>query len=192
MSEPKVKSTYTPDKDAVSGHLGSVQIALPGTLTISDMPAKGQDVSFRVEWIDGTGVRPTSITVASTTGQEVTSTDLRKVNVKHLWRAAIVDHVKYMRMFMFDWEEWDGKIARDSPLQLPDEILERLRLRGPTRSTLAYVVDMYMFADSIGLAPALYVQEIFAGKNLDPLPRTTATKWIKKARDLGMFEEWFS
>lgn len=182
---------YVPDDGAVTNFLGSVLIDLPGELSIADVPAKGQGVTFRVDHVDGVGVRPTAVLVTSTTGQEVTSTDLRKVNVKHLWRAAIVDHVKYMRMFMFDWEEWDGKVARDSPLQLPDEILERLRLRGPTRPTLDYVVDMYMFADSIGLAPALYVQEIFAGENLDPLPRTTATKWIKKARDMGLFEEWF-
>ncbi|MET4618677.1 hypothetical protein ABIE18_000100 [Arthrobacter sp. 2762] len=191
MPEMTVESRYTPDAGAQTHHLGSVMIDMPGTLVISDAPAKGQEVSFRVDWIQGEGVRPTAITVSSKVGREVTSTDLRNVNVKQLWRAAIVDHVVYRRMFHFDWEKFDGKIAFDSPVQLPDDILERLRLRGPERATLAYVADLYMFADSIGLAPALYVQQIFAGENLEPLPRTTATKWIKKARDLGIFEEWF-
>lgn len=192
MAEMTVESSYTPDAGAQTHHLGSVMMDMPGTLVISDAPAKGQEVSFRVDWVQGEGVRPTAITVSSTVGREVTSTDLRNVNVKHLWRAAIVDHVVYQRMFNFDWEKFDGKIAFDSPVQLSDDILERIRLRGPERATLAYVADLYMFADSIGLAPALYVQQIFAGESLAPLPRTTATKWIKKARDLGMFEEWFS
>lgn len=191
MSEVEVESSYTPDEGAVTNHLGPVIIDLPGVLVISDVPAKGQNVSFRVDWVEDEGLRPTAITVSSTVGKEVTSTDLRAVNVKNLWRSAIVDHVTYRRMFFFDWEKFDGKIAIDSPVQLPDDVLEKIRLRGPERATLEYVADLYTFADLIGLAPALYVQEIFAGENLEPLPRTTATKWIKKARDMGLFEEGY-
>ena len=191
MTELDVESSYTPDDGAETNLLGPVKIDLPGVLVIADMPTKGQNVSFRVDWVDDEGLRPTAITVSSTVGAEVTSTDLRNVNVKNLWRAAIVNHVTYDRMFRFDWEKWDGKISIDSPVQLPDDVLEKIRLRGPEPATLRYVADVYMFADLIGLAPALYVQHIFAGENLEPLPRTTATKWIKKARDMGMFEEWF-
>lgn len=191
MSEVELDSTYVPDEGFESFPLGSVQIDLPGLLTIANVPVEGQSVSFRVDWIDGVGVRPTAITVTSTRGEEVTSTDLRNVNAKNLYRAAIVKHVTYQRMFLVDGEEWDGKIMRESPLRLPDDVLEKLRLQGPRYATLSYVVDMYMFADSIGLAPALYVQQMFATEHLEPLPRTTATKWIKKARDMGLFEEWF-
>lgn len=191
MSELEVASMYVPDEGAVTNFLGPVHIDLPGELSITDVPAEGQGVTFQVDWVDGVGLRPTAIKVFSATGKEVTSTDLRNVNVKSLWRTAIVDHVTYLRLFRFDWEQWDGKVGVTGSIQLPDDVLEKLRLRGPERSTLEYVADLYMFADSIGLAPALYVQQTFAGKHLEPLPRTTATKWIKRAREMGLFEEWF-
>ena len=190
MTTNEVESSYVPDADSEAAYLGSVILELPGTLQIKDQPTIGQSVSFRVEWIEGTGVRPIAITVSSLVGEEITSTDLRAVQAKNLWRAAIIEHVTYQRMFLFEWEEWDGKVARESSIQLPTHMLDRMRGRGPERSTLEYVADLYMFADTIGLAPASYVQEVFA-ESFHPLPRTTATKWIKKARDMGLCEEWF-
>lgn len=191
MEEEAVVSTYHPDAESEKVHLGSVIIELPGTLVVEDQPVKGQSVSFRVDWIEGTGVRPTSITVASVVGKEITSTDLRAVQTKNLWRAAIVKHVTYQRLFRFEWEEWDGSIAKESAIKLPTHVLDRMRVRGPERSTLEYVTDLYIFADTIGLPPALFVQEVFAD-SFHPLPRTTTTKWIKKAKDMGLFEEWFN
>lgn len=189
----KVESCYTPDKDAQDELIGSMDIKLPGTLRIEGEPGEGQAVEFRVSWIEGVGVRPVGITVLSLNGQEITSTDLRAVRAKDLWRAAIVDHVRYMRMFTFEWEKSENVMAvLDSPIQFPDDKLERIRLNGPVHSTLEYVVDLYTFADTIGLPPVQYIQQIFAGENLEPLPRTTATKWVKRAKDLGLFEEWFN
>lgn len=185
VPEMTVESTYVPDSGATYHIVDPVVIELPGTLTVAHVPTEDQDVSFRVELVDDV-LRPTAITVSSRSGQEVTSTDLRAVNVKGLWRSAIVQHLKYMRGY-HSWESVDlKKILLESPIQLPDEDLERLRLRGPERDTLEYVADIYSLGRLLGLAPALYVQQTFAGKNLDPLPRTTASKWIKKARDLGM------
>ncbi|MBT2567711.1 hypothetical protein J7I84_14625 [Arthrobacter sp. ISL-85] len=188
MPKTTVKSSYTPDPGAVRHVLDPVFIELPGTLTVAHVPAETQDVSFRVELVENV-LRPTAITVSSRTGQEVTSTDLRAVNVQNLWRSAIVQHLEYWRGF-HSWENHDGtKVLAESPIQLPDEDLEKLRLRGPERDTLEYVADIYSLGRLLGLAPALYVQQTFAGENLDPLPRTTASKWIKKARDLGMIQE---
>lgn len=188
MVEMTVESTYTPDPGAVSHLLDSVVIDLPGTLTVAHVPAENQDVSFRVELVENV-LRPTAITVSSRTGEEVTSTDLRAVNVKQLWRSAIVQHLVYRRGY-HSWETVDLKqVLIESPIQLPDEDLERLRLRGPEHDTLEYVADIYSLGRLLGLAPALYVQQAFAGENLEPLPRTTATKWIKKARDLGLIQE---
>lgn len=188
MAEMTVESTYAPDSGATYHIVDPVVIELPGTLTVAHVPAENQNVSFRVELVDDV-LRPTAITVSSRSGQEVTSTDLRAVNVKGLWRSAIVQHLKYMR----DNPAWlsgdSTHVMAESPIQLPDEDLERLRLRGPERDTLEYVADIYSLGRLLGLAPALYVQQAFAGENLDPLPRTTASKWIKRARDLGMIQE---
>lgn len=188
MAKQEVDSSYTPDPGAIGHLLDPVSIDLPGTLKIAHVPTESQDVSFRVELVEGF-LRPTAITVSSRAGQEVTSTDLRAVNVKQLWRSAIVRHFKYHR----DFHSWEtsvpGHVMVESPVQLPDEDLEKLRLRGPVRETLEYVADIYSLGLVLGLAPALYVQQTFAGENLAPLPRTTATKWIKKARDLGLIRE---
>ncbi|YCK81215.1 hypothetical protein M1D89_19420 [Arthrobacter sp. D3-18] len=187
MPQTTVESSYTPDHGAIPHLLGPVTIDLPGTLTVAHAPAANLDVSFRVALVDG-GLRPTAVTVSSRIGYEVTSTDLRAVNVKHLWRSAILKHLGYLR----DFYSWEGgganSIMAESPVQLPDEELQNLRLRGPVRETLEYVADIYTLGLILGLAPALYVQQTFAGENLDPLPRTTATKWIKKARDSGMIQ----
>lgn len=180
---------YKPEPDAQTFHLGSVMIELPGVLTIDNQPATGQAVSFRVGWIDEVGVRPIAITVSSLSGEEITSTDLRAVQAKNLWRAAIIEHVTYQRLFLFEWDEDPWKIARESHVQLPAHVIDQMRLRGPVRSTLEYVTDLYEFADTIGLPPAQFVQDMFAN-GADPLPRTTATKWIKRAKDMGLFEEW--
>ncbi len=183
-----VESSYTPDPGALGHILGPVFMELPGVLTVARVPTKDHDVSFRVEVLES-GLRPTAITVSSRISQEVTSTDLRAVNVKNLWRSAILKHFKYHRDF-YSWESRDpNKVMVESPIQLPDEDLEMLRLRGPVRETLEYVADIYSLGSLLGLAPALYVQQTFAGERLEPLPRTTATKWIKKARDLGLLDE---
>ncbi|WP_431711114.1 hypothetical protein [Glutamicibacter uratoxydans] len=191
MEEKEVISTYRTDAAADSHFMGSVSIKLPGTLTVENQPAPGQSVSFRVDWIQGVGVRPVAITVASLKGEEITSTDLRAVKAKNLWRAAIVNHATYHRLVFFEKEDGDLELPAMGPVQFRDELLEKLRLKGPVKETLEYVTDLYMFADTLGLAPALYVQEVFAGENLEPLPRTTATKWIKRARDMGLFEGYF-
>lgn len=184
----KVNSTYTPDKDAKGRFLGSMDIELPGVLRIEGEPNKSQAVEFRVSWIEGTGVRPTGINVLSLEGQEITSTDLRAVRAKELWRAAIVDHVSYFRQFSFEWEEKFSLRIR-SDVHLPDDKLELVRLSGPVPSTLGYIADLYKFADAIGLPPVHYIQQVFAGENLQPLPRATVTKWVKRAKDEGIFDK---
>ncbi|WP_411733486.1 hypothetical protein [Paeniglutamicibacter sp.] len=189
MSELEVESSYTPDAEALRWVLGPVVIDLPGTLAVVHVPTEGQSVSFRVELVENM-LRPTAITVSSLIGEEITSTDLRAVNVKNLWRSAIVKHLEYHREFFASENNDEIHVTVGNSIRLPDEELENLRLRGPERATLGYVADIYSLGRLIGLAPALYVQQIFAGENLDPLPRTTATKWIKKARDLGMIEGW--
>ena len=182
MPNESVESVYTPDPGAMF-HLVGRNIAIPpaGELTIHRVPDATKEVTFKVDLL-GDVLRPTAVTVRSRIGDEITATDLRAVNVQTLWRAAIIQHVKYI--------PGPSEPPRGGrPVQLSDAELERLRLRGPERETLEYVADVYSLARSLGLAPALYVQEIFAGESMKPLPRTTATKWIKRARDLGLISE---
>lgn len=185
-SPERAKYTYTPDEGAWDAGPGMLIMEVPGILRVEDEPAEGLAVEFRADWIEGVGVRPTGIAVISRNAKEVTSTDLRAVRAKDLWREGMVRNAKYLTLML------DGApIGPHGALVRPDEELHLMRLNGPVGATLSYVVDLYMFADQIGLAPVQYVQQVFAGKNLEPLPRTTATKWIKRAKDMGLFEGWF-
>lgn len=184
------KYTYTPDEDAQNFGPGMLDISVPGVLRVEGEPAEGQAVEFRVGWIEGKGIRPIGITVLSLNGQEITSTDLRAVRAKDLWREGMARNARYIRI-TFGGESEDAKDGSSDTFLLPDDKLQLMRLNGPVYSTLSYVVDLYQFADTVGLAPVQYIQQTFAGENLGPLPRTTATKWIKRAKDQGLFEEWF-
>lgn len=187
MMNAEVESVYLPDPGAPFHMVGSgIVIPANGQLTVLRVPDATKQTSFRVE-LSGAVLRPTAVTVRSEIGEEITATDLRAVNVKTLWRAAIVQHVHYVGATTD--EDGHQSPFRKSPFQLPDDQLEVMRLRGPERETLEYVADVYSLARTLGLAPALYVQEVFAGEGLEQLPRTTATKWIKRARDLGLIQE---
>jgi hypothetical protein len=187
MSKQDVESIYVPDPGAPFHIVGSgLVIPAVGQLTVLRVPDDTKEVVFRVDLV-GAVLRPTAVTVRSTTAEEITATDLRAVNVKTLWRAAIFQHVHYVEGR--GGGDSGGKPFRKSPLQISDAELELMRLKGPEQKTLEYVADVYSLARTLGLAPALYVQEVFAGEALEQLPRTTATKWIKKARDLGLIHE---
>lgn len=187
MNSTELESSYVPDHGAPDHLIGVMFLRAPGTLQVRNAPVAGQSVTFRVEKVGETFV-PTSVAVSSERAEEITSTDLRAVNVKGLWRAAIIRYVDYYRAQENGLGQAVGRPAK-SPIQLPDDQLEKMRLRGPERETLEYVGDLYALAAALGLAPALYVQQAFAGEGLEPLPRSTATKWIKRARDLDLIHE---
>ncbi|MEE2529157.1 hypothetical protein V1639_08955 [Pseudarthrobacter sp. J75] len=181
-------SLYDPDSGAPSRRIANgMHMQVPGNLTVFRAPEPDMDVVFRVEMLK-VGLRPTGVSVLSRVGREVTATHLRAVNVQRLWRAVIIGHIKYVREDheMSQKDPEGRRFMIESPVRLTDEQLERMRLRGPEYETLEYVSDMYTLASCLGLAPAQFVQDAFAGESLEPLPRTTATKWIKKARDVGL------
>jgi hypothetical protein len=65
---------------------------------------------------------------------------------------------------------------------LSDQDVAYLRLQGPTDDSLEWVAYFYNLAGVLGLPPARQVEV-----GLD-LPRTTATKWIRRARDKGLLD----
>jgi len=106
------------------------------------------------------GIRPTSVKVAAQEGgPPVTGTTLRALRVWDLARAAIPSTVSNA---------------------LSDEDVARLRTQGPTDETLGWVAYFYNLAGVLGVPPARQV-EIDLG-----LPRTTASKWVRRAREKGL------
>ena len=107
----------------------------------------------------------------------LTSTILRAVPVQRLARAAILAGVQRGRRKRTS----DGGTSTEilSP-GLDDKDLELVRLRGPVPESLEVAAWVYNVAHLVGLPPARQV-ELTLG-----LPRTTASKWIKRARDMGL------
>lgn len=59
---------------------------------------------------------------------------------------------------------------------------EMMRQNGPVDSTLREVAAIYRHAESMGARPVKMVTETF------DLPRTTATRWVRMAREKGFLE----
>ncbi len=152
---------------------------VPGVGTIQGVDIDGSpyDVEMTMD-MTAEGMRPTSVTVTACAGSPpVTGTTLRSVRVWDLARHVILAAVDR------------GTIERAGPhsvrvvergLSLTDADAARLRRDGPTDESLDWVATCYNLALVLGLPPAKQVQVELQ------LPRTTATKWIKRARDKGL------
>jgi len=102
---------------------------------------------------------------------------LRAVKVWDLARAGIITGAHRGRSEATS----DGGTATELlSTSLTDQDTELIRLRGPVRESLEWAAWFYNLARVLGLPPAKQV-ELELG-----LPRTTAAKWIRRARDMGL------
>jgi len=152
---------------------------LPGTAAFEPVALDG--APYRVELrLDMTpdGIRPVSVTVTAPEGSPpVTGTTLRAVQVQNLTRTGIIQGALRGRS---ETTVKDGtSIELLSPSRTEQDI-ELIRLRGPVRESLEVAAYLYNLAGLIGLHPAKEVERELG------LPRTTATKWIRRARDMGL------
>lgn len=105
------------------------------------------------------------------TAEPVTGETLRKIPVQRLVREVFSDVVS----------PWQGMSnATRGPLaSFRDDLRAHLREAGPVTETLQVVAQVYQAAYVLGDKPAKAVQEAF------DVPRPTADRWIRKARDRG-------
>lgn len=154
---------------------------VPATARLRGVPRAGLNLRIEIEQ-DGPRIRPALIGVEADPGEEVGAADWRKVRPAEAWRDVATRVVERGEPGSLpDWTE-------TSPSMNPSQdIVVRLRQQGPTEETLRFVADRYNLARAISVPPALFVQEAFsAGGVVEHLPRTTATKWIRRARDAGL------
>lgn len=171
--------TYTTSQASAPTELApGLFMALPGVATIENVDLEGglYDVELTLDMTPD-GIRPTSVKVTAQAGSpHVTGTTLRAVRVWDLARHAILTGVHRGSSSASDGvTRWD--LA--SPA-LPDTEIARLRAQGPTEETLTEVALLYNFAGVLGLPPAKFVEV-----NLE-IPRTTASKWVRRAREKGL------
>lgn len=154
---------------------------LPCRATFSDYEADGALVNVTLTLgLTAEGVRPTAVKVADPSAERpISGTTLRAVKVHDLARYAIATAVYRGRPNYIE-----GRLVSIDELAearvLSDEETRRIRAQGPVDESLRWVVDFYNLGLILGLPPARQV-ELSLG-----LPRTTASKWIRRAREAGM------
>jgi hypothetical protein len=111
-----------------------------------------------------------SLTVESNDPQiEVTGTLLRALPVRGYHRQA-GSELPYFDLFSNSWSTVPAIQAK------PDD-LDELLADGPAQRTLEAVAKYYRIAEVLGYRPAAHIQKLFH------LPTSTASEWIKSARD---------
>lgn len=157
-----------------------VLLGLPGTATFEgeDLGGAPYTVSLVLDMRDGR-VRPVSVTVTAPEGSPpVTSTVIRAVRVRDLFREAVGAALRAQT------ETADDGGTRTDVFPPPGKRdIELMVARGPVRESLEYTAFIYRRARVAGLDPAREVQLELG------LPRTTATRWIRRAKETGLVPE---
>lgn len=150
-----------------------IEIELPYTV-LGKFSSEDRELDFELEF-DLVGeerlIRPVSVKVSSSDGEEVTSSDLRALPVSGIQAVATAGQAQEAAGVEF------GSIGALSA----DEI-ELLKAKGPVDESLKKLADRYKFAHVIGVWPAKFVQDTLN------LPSATATRWIQRAREKGFLD----
>lgn len=146
-----------------------------------DLEGALYDVEMTLD-MTGEGIRPTSVKVTAQEGSPpVTGTTLRALRVWDLARTAIPFGLSHG----VQTEQADGSfVTQFDPVDgdLSDEDVARLRTQGPTDETLGWVAYFYNLAGILGLPPAKQVEVSLK------VPRTTASKWVRRAKEKGLID----
>lgn len=150
--------------------VGEWAVFAPFTATFTHLETEGiegvESVVMDVDTIGGQ-LQPVRIEVTSNNGEAISGTTIRSIPVQRLMRAAI----PYQMVNRDD----DG--AYSSPWRFD---AEAVRAAGPTDESLRAVASVYLLAKFIGEPPARTVELM-----LD-MPRTTASQWVRKAKERGI------
>jgi excisionase family DNA binding protein len=160
---------FRPEEGATRHRLAEgIALQLPANAFFHDVELEGgpHRIAMRLE-MTSEGVRPTQVTVDGN-ARPVTGTTLREVRVWDLAERAI-------RLGL--------SRSGGAPTQLGDEQAAELRASGPKPETLDWVAFFYNLGSAIGL-PAARQVEIGLG-----VPRTTASKWVRRAREAGLIDQ---
>lgn len=130
-------------------------------------------VQMRIDLLGATLV-PIAITVQTIDGEPVTGTLLRRIPIARITRDGVVTELDEVL------SDVDGSLAIRHGVPAINAVqAEVIRLRGPVDESLRVTASIYELARLTGAAPAREVENVLG------MPRTTVTKWIRRARDRG-------
>lgn len=156
----------------------TLRLPIVGTIDLDAEDALGAEVTrvaMDIDLVDGI-LQPTRVEVTGRDGRPVTGTTLRQIPVKGMASDLI-------QMAALIEREENGSTKVSIGLHVPDES-ERARLRnqGPVEESLRVVADFYEFGRVTGCQPAKFVEDALE------MPRTTVSKWIRRAREAGFLD----
>ncbi|WP_134069530.1 hypothetical protein [Mycobacteroides salmoniphilum] len=160
----------------------AIKVPFTGTIDLDAGDAFGSEVAQVVMDIDLVNgiLQPVSVKVVGRDGHPVTGTTLRQVPVKGM-AANLIQSVIAAREDTATGTR--VSVGLHSPIHLDDAQKARLRDQGPVEESLRAVANFYEFGRVTGYPPAKFVED-----NLG-LPRTTASKWVRRAREAGFLSD---
>ncbi len=160
---------------------GRIKVPFTGAIDLDAGDAFGSEVAQVVMDIDLVNgiLQPISVKIVGRDGHPVTGTTLRQVPVKGM-AADLIQSVIAAREDTATGTR--VPVGRHSPIHLDDAQKARLRDQGPVEESLRAVANFYEFGRVTGYPPAKFVED-----NLG-LPRTTASKWVRRAREAGFLQ----
>lgn len=144
---------------------------LPARCIVENSPSAGLDTLIEFDYQhERRQVHVVTVAVKSSRSQEsITGTDLRAVRVAEL----TAQHLPALAF------RYDGSAVQPDSVRIADLVAQ-----GPASGdTMRLVADLYSYAHAVGLRPAKHVQDVLG------LASATASRWIRRARDLRMLDE---
>lgn len=141
------------------------------------------------------GIRVEAFTILSLDGSNISSSEWRGVAPYDIWEEIAPSLL---------WKEVETGPAEMTVIspdnsekfynpytgELPDYVAQLRAQGGSNEETLEFVARMYGLAEGLSISPNKFVQEAFAANGvLNPLPRATASKWIRAARNKGLMAD---
>lgn len=162
-------------------------IYLPVVGEFTDLEIDGQRYNLHLELdMTGEGIKPVSFQLfAQDESPALSGTTLRQIKLTALTQQVLVHSVQSGKIKTSSTYEViidsDGLVT-----ELSDDKIREIREQGPTDESLRWVANFYNLGQLLGLPPARQVE-----LNLG-LPRTTASKWVRRARGKGLLVESIS
>jgi Family of unknown function (DUF6214) len=133
-------------------------------------------VEFRVVYEDGRFIVDQLTIKRRSDGPPVTTEGIREIPIAAFLRLAVKSNILNVGPTTRDGNKSSWELTWASPLALS----ERTRRTGPTEKDLQTVADVYHVTYATGAAPTKAVMDRLG------LPRSTAGRWIRMARERGL------
>lgn len=161
-----------------------VKLPVVGHFTNLDIEGNRYNLDLVLD-MTSEGIKPVDLRLRpDATAPGLTSTILRALKIGELTQQVLLRSVESGDVHSSDYEitiDSHGPVA-----ELSEHDIQRIREQGPTDESLQWTANFYNLGQVLGLPPAKQVE-----LNLG-LPRTTASKWVRRAREKGLLVETIS